>query len=96
MPSLADALCMLKVQAECTPAPQWVRVVGGWSAFQFAERRMPILDEINTAAPEMEGELQVVLRLLAASSDVFCCSRTGVRSAQKAPSSLSAPKNLIF
>jgi predicted amidohydrolase YtcJ len=52
VPSLADALRMLKEQAERTPAPQWVRVVGGWSEFQFAERRMPTLGEINTAAPD--------------------------------------------
>ena len=51
-PSVADALRMLKEQAERTPAPQWVRVVGGWSEFQFAERRMPTLDEINAAAPD--------------------------------------------
>jgi predicted amidohydrolase YtcJ len=52
VPSLADALRMLKEQAARTPAPQWVRVVGGWNEFQFAERRMPTLDEINTVAPE--------------------------------------------
>ena len=50
--SLADALRMLKDQAARTPAPQWVRVVGGWTEFQFAERRMPTLDEINAAAPD--------------------------------------------
>ncbi len=52
VPSVADALRMLKAQAERTPAPQWVRVVGGWSEFQFAERRMPTLAEINAAAPD--------------------------------------------
>lgn len=52
VPSLADALRMLKEQARRTPAPQWVRVVGGWSEFQFKERRLPTLDEINAAAPE--------------------------------------------
>ena len=52
VPSLFDALRMLKLQAERTPAPQWVRVVGGWSEFQFAEKRMPTLDEINAAAPD--------------------------------------------
>jgi predicted amidohydrolase YtcJ len=52
VPSLADALRMLKDQAERTPAPQWVRVVGGWNEFQFAERRMPTLEEINKAAPD--------------------------------------------
>ena len=51
VPSLDDALRLLHEQAERTPAPQWVRVVGGWSEFQFAERRMPTLDEINAAAP---------------------------------------------
>ncbi|MES2466292.1 MAG: amidohydrolase [Verrucomicrobiota bacterium] len=52
VPSLHDALTMLKLQADHTPAPQWVRVVGGWSEFQFAEKRLPTLDEINAAAPE--------------------------------------------
>jgi predicted amidohydrolase YtcJ len=52
VPSLADALRMLKEQADRTPNPQWVRVVGGWSEFQFAERRMPTLEEINAAAPD--------------------------------------------
>ena len=52
VPSLADALRMLKLQAERTPAPQWVRVVGSWSEFQFAERRMPTLEEINAVAPD--------------------------------------------
>ncbi len=52
VPSLADALRMLKAQAEHTPSPQWVRVVGGWSEFQFAERRMPTIDDLNEAAPD--------------------------------------------
>jgi predicted amidohydrolase YtcJ len=52
VPSLADALRMLREQAEGTPAPQWVRVIGGWTEFQFAERRMPTLDEINAVAPD--------------------------------------------
>lgn len=50
--NLSDALAMLKIQADRTPAPQWVRVVGGWSEFQFKERRLPTLDEINTVAPD--------------------------------------------
>lgn len=52
VPSLADALRMLKEQVLRTPHPQWVRVVGGWTEFQFAEKRMPTLDEINAAAPD--------------------------------------------
>jgi predicted amidohydrolase YtcJ len=51
-PSLTDAMRMLREQAQRTPPPQWVRVVGGWTAFQFAERRLPTLDEINAAAPD--------------------------------------------
>ncbi len=39
VPSLADALRMLKQQAERTPAPQWVRVVGVRSAWAFNIRR---------------------------------------------------------
>ncbi|MBU5349124.1 amidohydrolase [Paenibacillus lautus] len=52
VPSVADALRMLKKQVDRTPAPHWVRVVGGWTEFQFIERRMPTLDEINRIAPE--------------------------------------------
>jgi predicted amidohydrolase YtcJ len=52
VPSLALALEMLREQARRTPPPQWVRVIGGWTEFQFAERRMPTLDEINDAAPD--------------------------------------------
>ena len=52
VPSLADALRLLKRQADRTPPPQWVRVVGGWSEYQFAERRLPTLEEINAAAPD--------------------------------------------
>ena len=52
VPSLVDALRMLKDQADRTPTPQWVRVVGGWNEFQFAEKRLPTLDELNKAAPD--------------------------------------------
>ncbi|OOX23789.1 amidohydrolase [Xanthomonas campestris pv. azadirachtae] len=50
--SLADAMAMLKAQVDRTPAPQWVRVVGGFTAYQFAEKRLPTLEEINAIAPE--------------------------------------------
>lgn len=52
VPSLADAMRMLREQAERTPSPQWVRVVGGWTEFQFAEKRMPTIEELNAAAPD--------------------------------------------
>lgn len=52
VPSLADALRMLREQALRTPPPHWVRVIGGWNEWQFAERRMPTLEELNKAAPD--------------------------------------------
>ena len=50
--SLADAMAMLKAQVAITPPPQWVRVVGGFTEHQFAEKRLPTLDEINAVAPD--------------------------------------------
>jgi predicted amidohydrolase YtcJ len=51
VPSLAEAMRMLKEQVKRTPAPQWVRVVGGFNEYQFAEKRMPTLKELNDVAP---------------------------------------------
>ena len=50
--SLADAMAMLKRQVAITPAPQWVRVVGGFTEHQFAEKRLPTIEEINAIAPD--------------------------------------------
>ena len=50
--SLGQAMDMLKRQVAVTPPPQWVRVVGGFSEHQFAEKRLPTLDEINAVAPD--------------------------------------------
>src|SRR5215475_3882512 len=50
--SLADAMAMLKKQVAITPPPQWVRVVGGFTEHQFAEKRLPTIDELNAAAPD--------------------------------------------
>lgn len=52
VPSLADAMAMLKQQVANTPPPQWVRVVGGFTEHQFAEKRLPTLDELNAVAPD--------------------------------------------
>ncbi|WP_094462701.1 amidohydrolase [Pannonibacter phragmitetus] len=52
VPSLSDAMMMLKRQVDRTPAPQWVRVVGGFTQHQFAEKRLPTLEEINAVAPD--------------------------------------------
>ena len=50
--SIAVALRMLKEQAQRTPAPQWVRVVGGFTEHQFREKRLPTIAEINEASPD--------------------------------------------
>jgi predicted amidohydrolase YtcJ len=50
--SLADAMAMLRRQVAITPPPQWVRVVGGFSEHQFAEKRLPTIEEINAIAPD--------------------------------------------
>jgi len=52
VPSLADAMRLLREQVARTPAPQWVRVVGGFTELQFAEKRLPTLAELNAAAPD--------------------------------------------
>ena len=52
VPSLADAMRMLREQVARTPQGQWVRVVGGFAELQFAERRLPTLAELNEAAPD--------------------------------------------
>jgi predicted amidohydrolase YtcJ len=50
--SLAVAMEMLKRQVARTPAPQWVRVVGGFTEHQFAEKRLPTIAELNAVAPD--------------------------------------------
>lgn len=53
VPSLALALTMLKAQAQRTPAPHWVQVIGGWTPGQFKEKRLPTLEEINAATGDV-------------------------------------------
>jgi predicted amidohydrolase YtcJ len=50
--SLADAMAILKRQVAITPPPQWVRVVGGFTAHQFEEKRLPTIEELNAVAPD--------------------------------------------
>jgi predicted amidohydrolase YtcJ len=49
--SLARGLQMILEQAMRTPKDQWVRVMGGWSPYQFNEKRFPTVAELNDAAP---------------------------------------------
>lgn len=50
--SLATAMEMLRAQVAITPPPQWVRVVGGFTEHQFAEKRLPTIEELNAVAPD--------------------------------------------
>jgi predicted amidohydrolase YtcJ len=80
--SLQRGLAMIREQAQRTPAGQWVRVMGGWSPFQFTEKRMPTVAELTEAAPE------VPVLVLYAYSQVLV-NRAGV--AALALSSVQAP-----
>jgi predicted amidohydrolase YtcJ len=51
VPSLQRGLEMISEQAKRTPEGQWVRVMGGWSPYQFAEKRMPTVSELTDASP---------------------------------------------
>lgn len=50
--SVGEALRLIRFQAEHTPPPQWVRVVGGFTRHQFGEGRLPTLGELNAAVPD--------------------------------------------
>lgn len=50
--SVADALRLIRFQADRTPAPQWIRVVGGFTKWQFREQHLPTLAELNAAVPD--------------------------------------------
>lgn len=50
--SLEEGLRMVRDQARRTPKGQWVRVIGGWSPYQFKERRMPTVAELNAVSPD--------------------------------------------
>jgi predicted amidohydrolase YtcJ len=49
---LQEGLQMIAAQAKRTPADQWVRVMGGWTPYQFVEIRAPTVAELNAAAPQ--------------------------------------------
>jgi Amidohydrolase family len=51
--SLQRGLEMIRDQARRTPEGQWVRVMGGWSPYQFTEKRMPAAAELTSAAPRV-------------------------------------------
>ncbi|MEM8597031.1 MAG: amidohydrolase family protein, partial [Pseudomonadota bacterium] len=49
--SLEEALHKLRVQADRTPEGQFIRVAGGFSEFQFKEKRLPTVAELDAVAP---------------------------------------------
>ena len=51
--SLERGLDMIAEQAARTPDGQWVRVIGGWSPWQFTERRFPRPEELTRASPDV-------------------------------------------
>ncbi|CTQ34429.1 amidohydrolase [Jannaschia rubra] len=52
IPTLAEALDRIRTEADRVPEGEWVRVIGGWSPYQFEENRMPTVEELNEAAPD--------------------------------------------
>ncbi len=52
VPTLAEGLEMIRQQAKRTPKGHWVRVIGGWTPHQFAEKRLPTPEELTQAAPD--------------------------------------------
>jgi len=88
VPSLAEAMRLLREQAKRTPPPQWVRVVGGFTEYQFAEKRMPTLKELNDAAPETPV---FILRLY----DRALLNRAALRAAGVTKDTKDPPGSLI-
>jgi len=52
VPTLRRALAMLSEQAKRTPKGHWVKAIGGWSPYQFEEKRFPTMDELRKAVPD--------------------------------------------
>jgi predicted amidohydrolase YtcJ len=52
VPTLQRALEMLSEQAKRTPEGQWVKVIGGWSPYQFKENRFPTMEELRRAVSD--------------------------------------------
>ncbi|HEY4081487.1 MAG TPA: amidohydrolase [Burkholderiaceae bacterium] len=58
IPTLAEALRRVSEQAKITPPGQWVRIVGGFTPWQFAEKRMPTPEELTAASPNVPVYVQ--------------------------------------
>ena len=51
VPSLKIGLDMIREQAARTPDGEWVRVIGGWTPWQFKERRLSMVEKLNEISP---------------------------------------------
>ena len=49
--SLQAGIQMIREQSRRVPPQYWIKVVGGWSEFQFREKRGPTTEELNQSAP---------------------------------------------
>ncbi|HEV7326553.1 MAG TPA: amidohydrolase [Bosea sp. (in: a-proteobacteria)] len=58
VPTLHRALAMLSEQGKRTPEGQWVKVIGGWSPYQFEENRFPTMEELREAVPDRPLHVQ--------------------------------------
>ncbi len=58
VPTLKEGLEMIKKAAEITPEGEWVRVIGGWTPWQFKEQRLPTPAELTEASPNRPVYMQ--------------------------------------
>ncbi|HEV7983281.1 MAG TPA: amidohydrolase [Xanthobacteraceae bacterium] len=52
VPSLAKGLDLIREAARTTKPDQWIKIGGGWTELQFAEKRGPTVAELAAAAPD--------------------------------------------
>ncbi|MQA88288.1 MAG: amidohydrolase family protein [Streptosporangiales bacterium] len=60
VPSLDEALSLLRSEADRRPPGSWLRVVGGWHPGQFAELRMPTREELTERFPKNPVYVQLL------------------------------------
>ena len=49
--SIADVQAAIRARTKTVKPTQWITAMGGWTAAQFAENRLPTLAELDAAAP---------------------------------------------
>jgi len=49
--SIADVQAAIRARTKTVKAGQWITAMGGWTAAQFVENRLPTLAELDAAAP---------------------------------------------